>query len=271
MTNEYKSININGLNFFVRSHGNGRPLFALHGFSESSLTWEALDLPGYKIYAIDLLGHGQSSKPSSLLPYKLDAILHQLNLLFTKLAPNQEFTLLGYSMGGRIALRYCLSYPEARIERLILESTGPGLTLKSEREDRKRADEQLAQNILSNGSSWFADFWANIPLFDSQKKLPKEVQNTIWHRRAANLPIALAQTLRATGQGKLESVADRIALVRPKMLYISGALDIKYSTIAKQTFESHPRVTTAYVPDFGHNVHLENPNTYNQILRTYLA
>ena len=58
-----KIITIDGFDYAVRIWGTGEVLFALHGFSESSNTWRNLHLAGYKIVAIDLLGHGSPAKP----------------------------------------------------------------------------------------------------------------------------------------------------------------------------------------------------------------
>ena len=43
---EDKYIQIDSLTFHVRIHGQGKPLLALHGFSQSASTWDALDIPG---------------------------------------------------------------------------------------------------------------------------------------------------------------------------------------------------------------------------------
>ena len=266
-----KIITINGLGYAVSIWGTGKILFALHGFSESSTTWQKLNLAGFKIIAIDLLGHGASAKPTKLAPYQLDSLLADLHLLFLELACESSFSLLGYSMGGRLALRYCLAYPLAPVEHLILESTGAGIISAVEREKRRLTDESLAQKILLNGSEWFADFWSNLPLFESQKKLSVEIQEEIWQRRAANLPLALSQTLAGTGQGQLDYVGDKISLVKPDILYLSGNLDEKYSKIAKEIFAPNPNVTWLSVSACGHNIHLENPAAYQKILEEFLA
>lgn len=262
---------INGLKYAVKTHGSGKPLFALHGFSEDSSTWDLLDVSGYQIFAIDLIGHGRSSKPRTLSPYRLENILTALHQLFCQYADGKPFSLLGYSMGGRMALRYCLAFPLAPVEHLILESTGSGLASDIEREKRRISDEALAQKILTNGSNWFADFWGNLALFDSQKKLSERLQQQIWQRRAANVPHALANTLRATGQGQLEDVSDKIDKINTEILYLSGALDTKYTQIAREIFAPYPHVKTVNIEHVGHNIHLENPEIYNKILAEYLC
>lgn len=174
-------------------------------------------------------------------------------------------------MGGRLALRYCLAYPSAPVEKLILESTGPGIFSISDREKRQFTDEELAQKILLNGSEWFANFWGNLSLFNSQKKLSVKIQKEIWQRRANNSPLALAQTLRGTGQGQLDYIGDKISLVNPEILYLSGDLDEKYSNIAKEIFAPNSNVTWIPVAGSGHNIHLENPALYQKILEEFLA
>lgn len=264
-------IEIKGRAYAVRRHGAGKVLFALHGFSETSATWDALDLAGYEIFAIDLLGHGKSEKPVDLAAYQLENILTDLALLFSKLTKNKPFSLLGYSMGGRLALRFCLAFPDAPVEHLLVESAGAGLKTEEERASRRLADEKLARNILANGSGWFADFWGQLSLFKSQKALPQAVQERIWQRRANNVPLALAQTLRGTGQGELADISNKIKTLKPNLLYLYGELDHKYSQIVKEIFAPNPSVTVIGLPACGHNAHLENPQLYQQILQNYLA
>ena len=268
---EEKTVTVDGLKYAVRIHGDGHPLFALHGFSESSTTWDRLEISGFKVFAIDLIGHGKSVKPVKLAPYRLENILKNLDKLFKILAKNHPFSLLGYSMGGRLAVRYALAYPETPIEHLILESTGAGLSDETEREKRRLSDAQLAEKIVKNGSVWFANFWGSVSLFDSQKELDKKIQREIWTRRAENVPYALANTLRGTGQAELDYIGDKIGQIRPKILYISGELDVKYSRIANEVFAVCDNVRSVSVSNTGHNVHLENPVAFNQIVTEYLA
>lgn len=77
-------------------------------------------------------------------------------------------------------------------------------------------------------------------------------------------PLALAQTLNGTGQGQLPYVGDEISLIKSNILYLSGDLDEKYSKIAKEIFAPNPNVTWISVAASGHNIHLENPVTYQK-------
>ncbi|MFP3499098.1 alpha/beta fold hydrolase, partial [Pseudomonas sp. SIMBA_059] len=85
-------------------------------------------------------------------------VLHEL---FNELQLS-NFTLLGYSLGGRVALSYVAKYPD-EIKHLILESASPGLKTEQERQARRNSDEKLANEILQNGLQSFVDKWENIP------------------------------------------------------------------------------------------------------------
>ncbi|MCL2858915.1 MAG: 2-succinyl-6-hydroxy-2,4-cyclohexadiene-1-carboxylate synthase, partial [Streptococcaceae bacterium] len=256
MTFEDKHITVENFNFRIRIHGSGFPLLALHGFSQSAETWDNLDLEGIQVFALDLIGHGKSDKPDKAEPYQLDTILTHIHQISQQLFENQSFILLGYSMGGRLALHYALKYPE-QIHSLILESSSLGISDEDERLARRISDEKLAKNIEENGCEWFADFWGNIPLFDSQKSLDPTVQNNIWQSRADNTPHALTHTLRATGQGRLPALADHLQDLKISTLYISGELDTKYTSLGQTYFAKCPSVSTHVVHHAGHNAHLE--------------
>ncbi|WP_285014544.1 2-succinyl-6-hydroxy-2,4-cyclohexadiene-1-carboxylate synthase [Lactococcus garvieae] len=266
---EDKYIQIDSLHFHVRIHGQGEPLLALHGFSQSAATWENLDIPGYQIFALDLVGHGKSSKPEQLEPYTLESICEQLRQIVQSLFQEKSYSLLGYSMGGRIALQFALNFPEQPIEQLIIESAAPGIADIKQREKRLQADLRLAEHIEENGAVWFANFWGALPIFQSQQNLPQEEQHKIWSSRAQNAPHALVQTLRATGQGKLPDISEKLQDLKPPLLYITGALDQKYKQIAEQ-IGTYSKSQSLIVEDAGHNVHLELPQHFNLILKTHL-
>ena len=258
-----------GQTYHVNFRGQGLALFALHGFSENLQTWDHLNLSNWQIISLDLIVHGESDKPEKIEPYQLSNILTDLREIIEHYRRGQNFVLLGYSMGGRLALNYALDFPE-NLTYLILESASPGILSESDRLARRQADEKLAEKIEQNGSTWFADFWKNQTIFSSQKRLPEQVQRDIWQMRADNLPSALAETLRATGQGNLPYLAHRLSELKMPILYLSGELDSKYSRIAKEIFQPLKKVKHIMVPNCGHNIHLEAPQLFSEILQKEL-
>ena len=254
--------------YHLHIRGTGKILICLHGFSESTTTWDNLKLKNRKIICLDWLGHGKSDQPDEQIYYNFPNVISDLHEIIQKITNNEPFDLLGYSMGGRMALQYAIKHSE-RIDHLILESASSGLNSSEARENRIKSDENLAQKILQNGSEWFAEFWGNLALFNSQKSLSNLTKTQIYQRRASNSPHVLAATLRGTGQGKIPYVGNQIADLPLKILYISGSLDEKYRQI-RQEFEQNPNVHGIEIAQAGHNTHLEKPEEFSEIIEEFL-
>jgi pimeloyl-ACP methyl ester carboxylesterase len=107
---------------FVRA-GNGAPVIMVHGLAASLHDWDAL-LPalanaGYAGYALDLLGHGDSYKPPSLEVYTSDTVYEHMQIWIDSLMLEQPAVVVGHSLGGYLALRLALQYPD-RVRALVL-------------------------------------------------------------------------------------------------------------------------------------------------------
>lgn len=248
--------------------GDGEPIVCFHGFSESSYTWDSINLPGYRLIRIDLIGHGDSDIPEEDEAYTIPQMIEDLHTVIYHMVGDRYY-LMGYSMGARIALSYTLQY-ENEIQGLILESGSVGIVSDAERAERRKADEELAQHIEHNDGAWFASRWAEAPIFESQKQLLPEVTELIRLRRAHNSPYALACTLRGSGQGVMTYVGDQLEKLSCKGLYVSGALDTKYTTIGRDVFGKLPNFKHVIVEGAGHNVHLEKPGPFMMALADFL-
>lgn len=149
-------------------HRNLTPILALHGFTGSGLDFEcftSFTSSQFSWYAPDLMGHGKTRISSNPRDYLLDAHVHFLDLASEQIA--KPFILLGYSMGGRLALKYALERPHF-IKQLILISSTPGILDNHERILRQQSDELLASKILTEGVPNFIDFWQEQDLIKSQ-------------------------------------------------------------------------------------------------------
>jgi pimeloyl-ACP methyl ester carboxylesterase len=100
---------------------NGRTVVLLHGKNFCAATWEAqmrsLLAAGYRVVAPDQIGFCKSSKPASY-QYSLAQLAANTHALTQKLGL-QRITLIGHSMGGMLAMRYALMYPQ-QLEKLVL-------------------------------------------------------------------------------------------------------------------------------------------------------
>ena len=116
---EHRFVTVNGIRTHYVAAGKGDPLLLLHGMGASLMAW-ALNIEPlshkFSVYAIDIPGHGDSDKPDLdyLLPTAVDFVREFMNVLGIERA-----SLAGNSMGGMIALRTAVDFPEL-VDRLVL-------------------------------------------------------------------------------------------------------------------------------------------------------
>lgn len=222
----------------------------LHGFTHTGASWDpVVSALGerYRALAIDIRGHGSASGRE---PVALEGVLEDL----AAVAPGR-FTLVGYSMGGRIALHAALALPE-RIERLVLIGASPGIADPAEREARLRDDERLAGEIESMSIEAFAHRWAQTPVLAGQ---PPDVLAAAHADRLRNRPAGLAAALRGLGNAALPSLWERLGEIRTRVALVVGERDEKFRTIADQMAAGLPAAEVIVAPGAGHAVHLEAP------------
>jgi 2-succinyl-6-hydroxy-2,4-cyclohexadiene-1-carboxylate synthase len=244
----------------------------LHGFSGSSNDWlpffPSIAYP-FVPYAIDLIGHGKSSSPSGINYYSAASIAEQIAAVLDYFHMGQ-IILSGYSMGGRAALTFANAYPD-RIKGLILESASPGLIAAKEREERQAADNRLAEFILEKGIEPFIDYWEEIPLFHSQKALPKYELLEQRRKRLENNPLGLSNSLKAFGTGVMPDLWNSLNLFHFRTLLITGSLDEKFTAINKDMAGRIKNARHEIVQSAGHNVHLEKPKLFLNLLNDFLT
>ena len=258
-------INLGEYHYGVSVIGTGKPLVCFHGFSESGSTWDGIEVPGYRLIRIDSMGHGRSARPMEVKPYTLPQMLSDLHTIIYSVA-GERYALMGYSMGARMALLYALEYAE-EVTHLVLESGSVGIEEEGERQARYVEDRALAERIRAHDITWFSETWAKLDIFKTQQSLPPKVQQQIQGRRLLNSPHALAFTLEGSGQGTMPYVGHRLSELTMPVCYISGELDTKYTAIGARYFGDVHRI----VPQVEHNVHVEAPEAYQQMLEEFLC
>lgn len=261
-------IEIENIKYHIEIKGEGKPIICLHGFSENLSTWNLLKLDEYQLILIDLIGHGESDKPYLRKYYSLKVMIKHLNKLIYQLGL-KKYSMLGYSMGGRVALAYVLAYPN-EIHKLILESASYGEYGFINRLKRRGSDLNLAKSIQENGIDWFNEYWSNLSIFKSQRTLPKAIKDEISKRRLLNEADALSNTLICTGQGKFPCLKNKIVNIRAPILYISGEYDEKYKKIGSEFEKLNINVKHKVVKGSGHNTHIEKPEAFIEVLSKFL-
>jgi len=251
--------------------GDKLPVVMLHGFAGSSDSFSHI-APGLNrtVVAVDLLGHGGSTPAADPARYHVERQLDDLTLLLNGIhQAGQGYHLMGYSMGGRLAMRLALRKP-AGLKSLAIESSSPGITQESEREQRRKRDHQLAARIRSDMHTFFAG-WNRLPLFQSPDDAPAEVRKHFEELQLKNTPAALAANLEGFGAGNLNPVHQELTALSIPFTAITGSLDAAYTDLWAALRPAISNMQHIVIAGAGHRVHLDKPDAYIQQLNQFLT
>ena len=153
-----------------REQGQGTPLVILHGLFGTLDNWQTLAKrwaeAGHRVISADLRNHGRSFHTPE---HTYELMSQDVLALFDSLQLGPETTLLGHSMGGKVAMHFALHHPD-RLARLIVVDIAPrassmehqdnilaGLNAVplAQLESRQQADDALAQHIPQPGVRQF--------------------------------------------------------------------------------------------------------------------
>lgn len=221
----------------------------LHGFMETKDDWEFWSkqvFENYNILTINLPGHGKTCITHFS---SLDEILSRLSDFILLFSPNP--ILLGYSMGGRIALQLTKNF--IKPEKLILISSSLGLTTKKEQDERFKQDISLFDNISNKDElKIFFNKWYSNSIFGSYLNtlnFDNEIEKKVSIKDIKSLIGQWKASLNYFSQGRFP-LRDLDHQHLP-IFYLSGSLDSKYS---KSTIKDHYVIIGS-----GHNPHKTHP------------
>jgi 2-succinyl-6-hydroxy-2,4-cyclohexadiene-1-carboxylate synthase len=263
--------------FETRGDRSNETLVLLHGFTGTHRTWDLLSerlAQRHFLILPDLPGHGRSgispSRDRMGVGPTSDAIAEVIRLAMGEEGGgNRKAALLGYSLGGRIALGIACKHQEL-LSCLILEGASPGIERDDEREERRAEDDALADEIERRGVEWFVDYWQETPLFATQKDLPRQIFEKIRRDRLSNSSRGLAMSLRAAGTGRMVPLWDRLEALRMPVLLVVGKKDRRYAETADSMRKRIPGSVVAEVEEAGHCVHVEEPEGFARLVERFL-
>ncbi|WP_377888070.1 2-succinyl-6-hydroxy-2,4-cyclohexadiene-1-carboxylate synthase [Alkalihalobacillus sp. R86527] len=264
-------ITSDGLQFHVEDRGEGDVIVLLHGFTGALENWRPFIekwSDRYRCIAVDLIGHGKSSKPELPACYTMEAMSRYLKDILDQLNVKKA-NLVGYSMGGRFALSFAVQYP-TYVKSLILESSSPGLETAEEREERIMKDRALSKRIDESGIEAFVSFWESLPLFQTQKRLPSSVQREIKDQRLANSKVGLINSLKGMGTGTQPSNWEQLPHLQHPILLLVGEEDKKFIRIANRMAERLPEGIVKKINGAGHTIHVEQPQIFDKMVIGFL-
>ena len=255
---------MNNLMLAANVKGQGKVLILLHGLfgSSDNLGRIATELSKhYQVHALDLRNHGESFH-SELMSYELMAA-DVLRYMDTNSFENVH--LLGHSMGGKVAMKIALDYPE-RVDSLIVADIAPvtypahhqeifeGLLSIDFKRDKTRsaADKILAQHIETLG----------VRQFLLKNFVPKQQGGFHWKMNLSAIYKNYSKILE--GLSNNEAFTGRV-------LFIAGGLsDYIKADYKEKTLSLFPKTEMKVIPEASHWLHAEKPRTFVGICHRFL-
>lgn len=226
-------------------------VLALHGFTQRGSSWdEVAALDGGTWVAPDLPGHG--GRPVMGWDETVASVGAQLEGL------SRPRVLVGYSMGGRLALGVVLERPEV-VDALVVVSAAPGIHSRSDRVRRAADDRALAERIGRIGVEAFVDEWMALPMFSGLAARGPAWLAADRSSRIESTPEGLAGALVELGQGTMPWLGPRVREVIGPSTFVAGTADERYAAAARRMARSAARGRVWMVPGAGHPVVGEDP------------
>jgi 2-succinyl-6-hydroxy-2,4-cyclohexadiene-1-carboxylate synthase len=224
-----------------------------------------LFIPGF-------MQRGDAWRPvAELLPERypsrlLDHAEHSFEGRLREILDSGASVLVGYSLGGRLALRAALRSPECFTAVVLVGSTA-GFEEGPLRVQRAEADEKLASWMEAMPIEDIVSLWERQPLFADQSETLVEEQRP---GRLSHDPRSLALLLRTAGQGTLEPVWHELRTFPLPILAIAGARDEGYRAAAKRIASVAPHGRMAIVEEAGHAPQLQQPEAVADLIVGFL-
>ena len=231
-------------------------LFCIHGNFQAPSVWKPL-AENLKTRNVNL-----DVIPINLENYSFDGFnrwVYDFCNSVQTLAGQEKSFLLGYSLGGRLALHASLHNPKLW-QGIIIVGADPGLESQEEKKLQLDKDRNWAERLKKESLEKLVDEW------DAQS-----VFCGIGNQAPRNLgemdPDRLSQQFVVFSKGLQQNLAPKLAeLKRPPILFLSGDKDDKYQKVGEKLAKSSSVVNTQAVPDSGHRVPWENPESFVRVL-----
>ncbi len=241
---------------------NDTPLVLLHGLLGDGNDWQPVidRLLGHHCIALDLPGHGQHHE------LRVNDFEQSHQWLCRELASRgiERYLLVGYSLGGRLAL-YHASREPAGLSGLLLENCHPGLPA-GERAARIAHDESWAERFEREPLADVLADWYRQGVFAD---LGEDARARQIARRLGNDGKAVAAMLRATSLGKQPDLASWLAQGGLPVTYVSGKRDHKFHQLACLMASQHRKINHLEL-DGGHNLHAHQPEAFARLLAEWV-
>jgi 2-succinyl-6-hydroxy-2,4-cyclohexadiene-1-carboxylate synthase len=212
------------------------------------------------LVGIDLPGHAGSDDIRADLPTTSGLVAEAVQ----EAIGDEPCTLLGYSLGARVAL-HVLTGTGLSLRSVVLIGATGGIDDPDARAARRASDEAVADALEANGDvDGFITRWVAGPM---GARLGRAADVT---ERRRNTAVGLASSLRLAGTGTQEPLWDRMKEVDLPLLALAGSDDSRFCAHALRLAALAPNAVASLVPGGGHAVHLAQPETVGRVVGQWL-
>lgn len=240
----------------------------LHGFMGSRSDWAPVAAAlarTHRCIAVDLPGHGATGAPAD---ENLWTPTGCVAALAGVLASEGGGSVVGYSLGGRLALQLAIEHPDV-VARAVIISASPGIRGECGRAQRRNMDEGAARRLERDGLEAFLDEWYRQPLFAALREHPRFP--AVLERRRRNDPALLARSLRAMGAGSQRSLWDDMRCLKTPLLLLAGERDGKFTDLAFDAVALCPPAEAVILRGHGHALVEEAPEAVADETAAFLS
>jgi pimeloyl-ACP methyl ester carboxylesterase len=247
--------------------GQGPPVILIHGLAASCYDWAAL-LPalasaGYRAYAPDLLGHGESPKPASTDCYQAERVYQSLVAWIDSLGLDQPPVLIGHSLGGYLSLQYEIRR-HGPLAGLILidplyspDQLSPLLRWINQRPHWGETAMRLVPEWLLNAVLGLDPTNGN----DFSELARQQIAND--YKRASARIVYIPATI--------EDLTPYLSHVKALSLLLWGNRDLTLATSSfPKLHQAIPENRARMIPDSGHQPHIGKPELVNKLVLSFL-
>lgn len=246
---------------------DGDTIVMVHGFGANKDNWVRLAAEltdDFNVYAIDLPGHGDSSKPLDL-GYSLEQQTEHLARILRALGIGESH-MMGNSMGGAITALYAARFPE-RIKSAVLFDPAGVFEYESELVDLVLEDDNPLIPSKPGDLERLMDF-----ALEQKPFVPWPVLDVMEEKAIANQEInrVIFEAIRDSGYEP--AFRNRIALIRDPVLVIWGKEDrvINYRN-AEVFVAAIPGAQLELMDDIGHAPMIEAPARSAELFRSFIG
>jgi pimeloyl-ACP methyl ester carboxylesterase len=269
-----RSMTVNGLALHYVEWGapHAKPLVLLHGLTGHARTWDRLALElatRFRVLALDQRGHGDSD-PAPDADYRVGTMAGDLTGFVDQLGLG-AFTLLGLSMGGRVAIAYAGANP-ARLDRLVIVDIGPEIHLPGLERIRgmmtggpeRLESEEQALEYARRANPRYEEAELRHRLIHALRRAPDGALTWKYDK-------ALRDMMRGGGRRDAIDLWEPLRRITCPTLVVRGAeSDILSPEIAKKMLERLPNARLVEVEGAGHSVPGDRPGEFARVVRAFL-